>query len=235
MKLKMLPVMILAITLAGLSAAQAASAEGCVADAGRDGAGMEACHDVAIMRDAPAGREAMPEPFISPAPDGTGGEGLIIAPAPLIAAPGRQVVTRADETEREMIIGGDKDEHGCYLMAGYTWCEARQECLRAWEEPCPLAQGTEINSFRACVQAGYPVVESYPRRCRTQEGMMFTEEAEDVALPEEGLSGPVPFAAPRGENPSVAAETPGNVRTPGPLEAFLTAIAAFFRGLFFRA
>jgi len=37
----------------------------------------------------------------------------------------------------EQIIGGDIDEHGCYLMAGYNWCESKQKCLRNWEEECP--------------------------------------------------------------------------------------------------
>lgn len=36
----------------------------------------------------------------------------------------------------EEIIGGDRDEHGCYLMAGYNWCEAKQKCVRYWEEGC---------------------------------------------------------------------------------------------------
>ena len=39
-------------------------------------------------------------------------------------------------TKIEQLIGGKKDEHGCMLMAGYTWCEAEQKCLREWEEPC---------------------------------------------------------------------------------------------------
>lgn len=34
------------------------------------------------------------------------------------------------------IIGGDKDEHGCLIAAGYSWCEEKQKCLRAWEESC---------------------------------------------------------------------------------------------------
>jgi len=33
----------------------------------------------------------------------------------------------------EQIIGGDKDEHGCLLMAGYTWNETEGECVREWE------------------------------------------------------------------------------------------------------
>ena len=33
-------------------------------------------------------------------------------------------------------VGADRDEHGCILSAGYSWCEARQTCLRPWEEYC---------------------------------------------------------------------------------------------------
>ncbi len=38
----------------------------------------------------------------------------------------------------EKPIGGETDEHGCMLMAGYTWCEAKQKCLRTWEEFCDI-------------------------------------------------------------------------------------------------
>jgi len=34
---------------------------------------------------------------------------------------------------------------------------------------------TSINSFEECVKAGYPVMESYPRQCRTPDGRSFTE------------------------------------------------------------
>ncbi len=40
------------------------------------------------------------------------------------------------QEKSEKLIGGDKDEHGCLLMAGYTWCEPKQKCLREWEENC---------------------------------------------------------------------------------------------------
>lgn len=33
-------------------------------------------------------------------------------------------------------IGGDSDTHGCKGSAGYSWCEAKQKCLRSWEEEC---------------------------------------------------------------------------------------------------
>ncbi len=43
-------------------------------------------------------------------------------------------------TTTENIVGGDKDEHGCIGSAGYSWCEAKQKCLRTWEEKCQLEQ-----------------------------------------------------------------------------------------------
>lgn len=38
---------------------------------------------------------------------------------------------------------------------------------------------TEITTFQECVDAGYPVQESYPRQCTTPDGDRFTEEVED--------------------------------------------------------
>lgn len=38
------------------------------------------------------------------------------------------------------LIGGDKDEHGCLIGAGYTWCEEKNKCLRTWEEPCEVTE-----------------------------------------------------------------------------------------------
>ncbi|MBN2518532.1 MAG: hypothetical protein JXB14_06795, partial [Candidatus Altiarchaeota archaeon] len=37
---------------------------------------------------------------------------------------------------RDRMIGGDRDEHGCLVAAGYTWCEPKGRCIRAWEEDC---------------------------------------------------------------------------------------------------
>jgi hypothetical protein len=36
----------------------------------------------------------------------------------------------------------------------------------------------QINSFEECAAAGYPVMESYPRQCRTPDGRHFVEEIE---------------------------------------------------------
>ncbi len=41
-----------------------------------------------------------------------------------------------DITEAPPVLDGDRDEHGCIPSAGYSWCEAKQKCLRTWEEAC---------------------------------------------------------------------------------------------------
>lgn len=46
-----------------------------------------------------------------------------------------EVVPSGGEEETKL-IGGDKDEHGCLIAAGYSWCEVKQKCLRPWEEQC---------------------------------------------------------------------------------------------------
>lgn len=63
----------------------------------------------------------------------------------------------------EKPIGGETDEHGCMLMAGYTWCEAKQKCLREWEEPCEgeltLEQAREIAQNSDCMLEGNLTIE----------------------------------------------------------------------------
>ena len=34
------------------------------------------------------------------------------------------------------LIGGDKDEYGCLVGAGYQWCPSTEKCQRMWEEYC---------------------------------------------------------------------------------------------------
>jgi hypothetical protein len=36
-------------------------------------------------------------------------------------------------------IGGERDEHGCLIAAGFSWCEPKQKCIRTWEEICDEA------------------------------------------------------------------------------------------------
>lgn len=48
----------------------------------------------------------------------------------------------------------------------------------AWmlKEPAPEAPAPEVLSFEDCLAAGYPVMESMPRQCKTPDGRTFAEE-----------------------------------------------------------
>jgi len=35
-----------------------------------------------------------------------------------------------------LLVGNDKDSFGCIPSAGYSWCAAKQKCIRPWEEAC---------------------------------------------------------------------------------------------------
>lgn len=41
---------------------------------------------------------------------------------------------------QQQLIGGQKDEYGCLIPAGYSWCAAKHKCLRTWEEDCVKVQ-----------------------------------------------------------------------------------------------
>lgn len=41
--------------------------------------------------------------------------------------------TQNKKTE-SVVVGNDKDEHGCIASAGYVWSEVKQDCIRLWEE-----------------------------------------------------------------------------------------------------
>lgn len=32
-----------------------------------------------------------------------------------------------------IVVGGDKDAHGCKASAGYAWCARENACVRPWE------------------------------------------------------------------------------------------------------
>lgn len=44
----------------------------------------------------------------------------------------------------------------------------------------PYGQVSNITNFSECVEAGNPVMETYPRQCRTANGRLFTEEVESA-------------------------------------------------------
>ncbi|MBP9763066.1 hypothetical protein KBD34_05660 [Patescibacteria group bacterium] len=45
-------------------------------------------------------------------------------------------------------------------------------------------------SFEECAAGGHPVMESYPRRCRTPDGQLFVEQVPTVPFPQTATSTP---------------------------------------------
>jgi len=93
------------------------------------------------------------------------------------------IVAFAVYSKSQKRIGGQTDEHGCLIAAGYSYCESKQKCLRMWEDYCEeykeAFRGREnpelIDSFDDCIHSGYPIMESYPRQCRANN-QTFREE-----------------------------------------------------------
>ena len=57
-------------------------------------------------------------------------------------------------TGDNQIIGGDKDEHGCLVAAGYSWNESEQKCVREWETSESRYQNEQQIQTRSRVQDG---------------------------------------------------------------------------------
>ena len=58
-----------------------------------------------------------------------------------LTAPAAPLNESAQTEETQLsLIGGDKDENGCVIGAGYSWCEAKKECIRVWETYCTAAE-----------------------------------------------------------------------------------------------
>jgi len=70
---------------------------------------------------------------------------------------------------------------GCYTR-GKTPAETEGKCFCMAPVMCKCVNSRcegvfqgEITDFTGCADAGYPVMESYPRQCRTPDGTLFVE------------------------------------------------------------
>ncbi len=58
---------------------------------------------------------------------------VLIGGCSLCHAPKPQKVENMGGGSENLIVGGQKDEHGCPVTAGYTWSQTRKSCIRVWE------------------------------------------------------------------------------------------------------
>lgn len=66
----------------------------------------------------------------------------------------QMIVTFKFNGQATPMVGNDRDSHGCIGSAGYSWCEAKQKCLRPWEEKCDAAAANPADKTAACVTSG---------------------------------------------------------------------------------
>lgn len=73
---------------------------------------------------------------------------------------GAGIIEATSMPKQPEALGSDRDAHGCIVSAGYTWCEAKNKCLRLFEEGCtagPLAKSPELNGSITSSKLGIKV------------------------------------------------------------------------------
>jgi hypothetical protein len=86
------------------------------------------------------------------------------------------IAVAVKQMPKEKPIGGDKDEYGCLIAAGYQWCPSTEQCQRMWEEYCEeYKEQFKVTDFESCVKKTGIVMESYPRQCR-YDNQTFVED-----------------------------------------------------------
>lgn len=58
-----------------------------------------------------------------------------------IIGSGVLMLSACSTTQKEPLLGGDRDKHGCIPSAGYSWSEVRKDCIRIFED------GTRLNNI----------------------------------------------------------------------------------------
>jgi len=79
---------------------------------------------------------------------------------------------KTSSTQTANLIGGQKDEHGCLIPAGYSWCETKQKCLRSWEEPCENTPAVDYSSWFTYTNSKFGFEIKFPK---TWEGYKVSE------------------------------------------------------------
>ncbi|MCM0666375.1 hypothetical protein [Flavobacterium tyrosinilyticum] len=55
--------------------------------------------------------------------------------------------TAPKEPQKEAVVGGDSDSHGCKASAGYTWSTLKKECIRIFENSTRLNHAEDGKTY----------------------------------------------------------------------------------------
>ncbi|MBD3388398.1 MAG: hypothetical protein GF416_04940 [Candidatus Altiarchaeales archaeon] len=118
--------------------------------------------------------------------------------AGLIAVMSLLVLLTGSKSHDGGMVGGDC---GTVSPEGRDECCGRKNadtphdtCVGSWrydgkEGKCEYVCHGSITNFQECADAGYPVMESYPRRCRGPEGKSYTEVIDEPLDPPKPIGG----------------------------------------------
>lgn len=53
------------------------------------------------------------------------------------------------QNNKKVVVGSQKDKHGCMIGTGYTWSEIRNNCIPIWEEKIKLKELHSTRSYTA--------------------------------------------------------------------------------------
>lgn len=77
------------------------------------------------------------------------------------------------------MIGGQKDANDCLISAGYSWCEAKRDCIRPWETYCTSAK--PVLSLFVCKDGKTIAASFYPEDDKAVDLVMSGETR--ISLP----------------------------------------------------
>lgn len=129
-------------------------------------------------------------------------------PASLPAAP--------DLPPPPVVLGADRDAHGCIPTAGYAWCERLLRCERPWELAAERGLPNTPDSFASVCGGTAPgsVTPIGPAPDPDADGLAGTAPA-PAAAPLPGSATPLPPVA----SPPPEATAPAQTAPPAPADA----------------
>lgn len=74
---------------------------------------------------------------------------LVCVATALYSCKNSAMKSQQSEEQKEEMLGGDTDEHGCKASAGYTWSEVRKDCIRVFEVGVKLNDSRDANATSA--------------------------------------------------------------------------------------
>lgn len=91
---------------------------------------------------------------------------IVILIVIFISTPNLSEMSRGDSSSGGK-LGGDRDEHGCLIAAGYLWNETDQMCVREWEKTnCEKTDNkTEICIALYEPVCGLPIKKTFTNSC----------------------------------------------------------------------